>query len=268
MARLAELDAAAARDWIGRWERQQEVYLADREERFTALIDAVEAGAGRPDPLVIDLGCGPGSLAVRLLDRLPAAVVVAVDADPVTLSLGRAAYAGRPGLRFADVDLRVPGWESGLGLDPGQRADAIVSTTALHWLTGPELRALYRALGALLRRGGLLLNGDHLRLDQGSAPGLAGIERALEEREALRRFPDGHAGRADDWAQWWQAATADPALTAAAAERARRGLGASDHDQADGVLLDTHVSALRAAGFAEAGTIWQRGGNRLLCAVR
>jgi hypothetical protein len=34
------------------------------------------------------------------------------------------------------------------------------------------------------------------------------------------------------------------------------------------VLLDTHVSALRAAGFAEAGTIWQRGGNRLLCAVR
>jgi SAM-dependent methyltransferase len=115
MARLAELDAAAARDWIGRWERQQEVYLADREERFTALIDAVEAGAGRPDPLVVDLGCGPGSLAVRLLDRLPAAVVVAVDADPVTLSLGRAAYAGRPGLRFADVDL-------GIGTRPGSRS--------------------------------------------------------------------------------------------------------------------------------------------------
>jgi SAM-dependent methyltransferase len=268
MAQLTELDAATARSWIGRWERQQEVYLPDREERFTALIDAVEAGTGRPDPLVIDLGCGPGSLAVRLLDRLPAAVVVAVDTDPVTLSLGRAAYAGRPGLRFADVDLRVAGWESGLVLDTGQQADAIVSTTALHWLTGPELRALYRALGTLLRRGGLLLNGDHLRLDRGSAPILAGIERALEEREALRRFPDGHAGRADDWAQWWQAATADPALTAAAAERARRGLGASDHEQADGVLLDTHVSALRAAGFAEAGTIWQRGGNRLLCAVK
>ncbi len=268
MTRLADLDAATARDWISRWDRQQEVYLADREERFTALIDAVEAGAGRPDPLVIDLGCGPGSLAVRLLDRLPAATVVAVDADPVTLALGRAAYAGRPGLRFADVDLRVPGWESGLGLNPGQQADAVVSTTALHWLTGPELRALYEALGILLRRGGLFLDGDHLRLHQGSAPVLAAIERALEEREGLRRFPDGHAGRADDWAQWWLAAAADPALTDAAAERAKRRLGDSDHSQADGVRLDTHVSALRAAGFAEVGTIWQRGGNRLLCAVR
>lgn len=268
MARLAELDAAGARNWIGRWERQQEVYLADREERFTALIDAVEAGAGRPDPLVIDLGCGPGSLAVRLLDRLPATTVVAIDTDPLTLSLGRTAHAGRPGLRFADVDLRVTGWAAGLGLDPGQQVDAVVSTTALHWLTGPELRALYRALGVLLRQGGLFLDGDHLRLDQGSAPVLARIERALEEREARRRFPDGHAGRADDWAQWWQAATADPALKDAAAERARRGLGAAGHEQAAGVRLDTHVSALRAAGFAEVGTIWQRGGNRLLCAVR
>ncbi len=28
-----------------------------------------------------------------------------------------------------------------------------------------------------------------------------------------------------------------------------------------------HVAALRAAGFAEIGTIWQRGENRLFCAV-
>jgi len=47
--------------------------MPDREERFTALIDAVAETAGREDPLVIDLGCGPGSLAVRLLARLPAA---------------------------------------------------------------------------------------------------------------------------------------------------------------------------------------------------
>jgi trans-aconitate methyltransferase len=105
-----ELDAAAARDWIERWDRQQEVYMPDREDRFTALIDAVEASAGRPDPLVLDLGCGPGSLAVRLLARLPEATVVAIDADPVTLALGRAAYADLPGLRFVSLDLRAAGW--------------------------------------------------------------------------------------------------------------------------------------------------------------
>jgi SAM-dependent methyltransferase len=268
MSQLTGIDPGTARSWIERWERQQEVYIAHREERFAALIDAVEAGTGRPDPLVLDLGCGPGSLAVRLLARLPQATVIGVDADPVTLVLGRAAYAGLSGLRFADTDLRAPGWESELGLPAGRGLDAVVSTTALHWLTGAELRALYTALAALLRSGGLFLDGDHLRRDEGSSPVLAGLERALEDREARRRFPGGHAGRAEDWEQWWAAVTADEALAAAAAERSARRLGASDHSTADGVRLETHLSALRAAGFAEAGTVWQHGASRLLCAVR
>ena len=32
--------------------------------------------------------------------------------------------------------------------------------------------------------------------------------------------------------------------------------------------LSVHVEALRAAGFAEVGTLWQRGDNRLLCGVK
>jgi trans-aconitate methyltransferase len=114
---MPELDQVSAQRWIDRWERQQEVSLPDREERFTALIDAVADGTGRADPLVIDLGCGPGSLSVRLLGRVPQATVVAVDAVPVTLTLGRTAYARRPGLRFAELDLRTPGWAAALGLD-------------------------------------------------------------------------------------------------------------------------------------------------------
>jgi len=265
MPELSELDPATARDWITRWDRQQEVYLADREDRFTALIDAVEAGTGRPDPLVLDLGCGPGSLAVRLLRRLPSAQVVAVDADPVTLSLGRAAHGGLPGLRFLDLDLRSPGWASGLGLTPGRPLDAAVSTTALHWLTAAELRDLYAVLAGLLRPGGLFLDGDHLRLPEMENPVLTRLDRALEERENLRRFPDGHAGRAEDWGQWWQSVGADPALAGAAAERERRTV---HHHGPEGGQLASHVGALRAAGFTEVGTLWQRGANRLLCAVR
>jgi hypothetical protein len=41
-----------------------------------------------------------------------------------------------------------------------------------------------------------------------------------------------------------------------------------DHHGSPSGLLSTHVAALRAAGFAEVGTLWQRGENRLLCAVR
>ena len=73
---MPQLDRDSAREWIRRWDLQQEQHLPDREERFTALIDAVEEGTGRPDPVVIDLGCGPGSLSIRLLDRIPAATIV------------------------------------------------------------------------------------------------------------------------------------------------------------------------------------------------
>jgi SAM-dependent methyltransferase len=265
MPDLTELDAAAARQWIERWDRQQEVYLPDREDRFTALIDALEEGAGRPDPLVLDLGCGPGSLAVRLLSRLPRATVVAVDADPVTMALGRAAYGDVPGLRFADLDLRSPGWASSLGLDPGRQVDAAVSTTALHWLSAAELRDLYATLAGLLRPGGLFLDGDHFRLSETENPVLARLDRVLEERESRRRFPDGRAGRAEDWGQWWLAAGADPALAARVTEREQRHVG---HHGPESVQLTVHTSALRAAGFTEIGTLWQRGANRLLCAVR
>jgi SAM-dependent methyltransferase len=262
---LPGLDPIAARDWIARWDRQQEIYLADREDRFTALIDAVEAGADRPDPLVIDLGCGPGSLSARLLRRLPAARVIAVDADPVTLSLGRAAYADVPGLAFLDLDLRSSDWPSRLAAEVGRQADAVVSTTALHWLSAAELRRLYAALAGLLRPGGLFLDGDHLRLSAEENPVLARLERAMEEREELRRFPDGHAGRAEDWREWWQAVAADPSLAEASSAREQRTV---HHHGNEGALLGSHDGALRAAGFAEVATIWQRGGNRILAAVR
>jgi SAM-dependent methyltransferase len=257
-----QLNRERARAWIERWDRQQEHYLPDREDRFTALIDAVEEGTGRADPLVLDLGCGPGSLAVRLLARIPAATVVAVDADPLLLALGRAAYAGVTGLRFADTDLRKPGWTARLGLP--RPADAAVSTTALHWLTGAALRAMYAELATMLAPGGLLLDGDHLRVDEAESPTLAMLDRALLEREERRRFPDGHG---ETWQSWWDAVTADPALAGEAAERERRRARADHHGQ-ETVLLATHVGALRAAGFTETGVLWQRGENRLLCAVR
>ena len=75
---------------------------------------------------------------------------------------------------------------------------------------------------------------------------------------------DGKPGRVESWDQWWHAVAADPALAAAAAERSR-GLV---HHSNEGAQLAVHTSALRAAGFAEVGTVWQRGSSRVLCGVR
>jgi SAM-dependent methyltransferase len=258
---MTTIDGTVATAWIERWDAQQELYMPDREERFTALIDAVEEGAGRPDPLVIDLGCGPGSLSVRLLKRLPEATVVAVDADPLLLGLGRAA-AGKPAPRFVEADLAQPGWSTALGLD--RPADAAVSTTALHWLAPQRLAVMYAELATIIAPGGLLLNGDHLAEDKETAPVLARLGWALIEREEARRRS---GDRPEDWSAWWAAATADPLLADLVAERARKQVE-SDHHGSPSGLLSTHVDALGAAGFAEIGTLWQRGENRLLCAVR
>ncbi|MFL6077401.1 MAG: class I SAM-dependent methyltransferase [Mycobacteriales bacterium] len=259
MARISDLTPdltpELARDWITRWDRQQEVYVPEREERFTVIADAVEAATGRPDPLIVDLGCGPGSLAVRLLARFPNATVVGVDADPLLLELATTAYADLPGLRIVDTDLRAAGWPATLGLD--RAADAVVSTTALHWLAAPELRALYAGVHGLLRPGGVLLNGDHLRDSQ---PGLRALARELvtlrEQREAFAAA--GH----EDWEQWWEAVAGAPELAPAYTERARRGYTHAS----ESLDLDLHLEALRAAGFTEAGILWQYGDDRLLCA--
>ena len=273
---MPELARDTARDWIERWDRQQEESLPDREDRFTALIDAAEEATGRPDPLVLDIGCGPGSIGVRLLNRLPGAMVIGIDADPVSLALGQAAYPDLPGLRFIDMDLRVPGWSARLGLTPGtpgtpggqggqggRAADVAVSTTALHWLPEPDLRAMYAELATVLRPGGLLLDGDHFSLDAKESPTLARLDLALRRREDQRRFPGGHA---ESWSGWWEAAAADPALAAHVAERKRRHVDAGHHGTESNQLA-THLEALKAAGFAEVGTLWQRGDNRLLCGV-
>lgn len=249
-----------ARAWIERWDAQQQEYLTDREDRFTVIVDSVEEIAGRPDPLVLDLGCGPGSLAVRLLRRLPQATVVAIDADPLTLALGRAAFGDVAGLEFRDVDLRASGWSAGLQLS--RQPDAAVSTTALHWLTQPALAALYAELAGLLRPGGVLLNGDHLSEDD-AAPVLRRLGRMLLEREEQRRFPGGHG---ESWTDWWAAAAADPALAPLHAERTARRVDSEHHGSPAG-RLSVQVDALRAAGFGEVGTLWQRGNNRVLCGV-
>ena len=257
----AQFDREEALAWISRWDAQQQGYMPDREDRFTALIDAVEAGTGRPDPLVLDLGCGPGSLAVRLLDRLPEATVLAVDADPVLLALGRCAWRDRPGLRFVELDMRAAGWARSLGLE--RPADAAVSTTALHWLTQSALAALYAELATVLRPGALLLDGDHFREDEAVSPVLASLGRVLIE-QAERRHPA--PDDAETWSGWWDAVAADPALAGMFGLRQRLGLDSEHHGSAAG-LLRTHVDALRAAGFAEIGILWQRGDNRLLCGV-
>ena len=251
---------SARQDWLPRWDAQQEGYVPEREARFTAMFDALAALL--PASFVaLDLACGPGSISQRLLARFPQARVVAVDVDPVLLSLGRSALGTAGGrLRWVDADLAEPGWPDALG---ETRVDAVLSSTALHWLEPEPLARLYRDLAGLLRPGGVLLNGDHMAFGA-DRPSFARLsEAALGTRWTDAAF----AARGIETAeQWWAALATEPLFAPLLAERARRFAG--KRRQASPPGFDAHVTALVEAGFGEVGTIWQVLANRVLLAVR
>lgn len=250
------LTAERAGEWIRRWELQQQRYACDREARFTVIADVVEAATGAAvRPLIADLGCGPGSLAARLAERLPHAEVVGVDTDPLLLALGRAHHGAA--VRFADATIGEPGWLASLELD-GRPLDAVVSATALHYLPEPALLSVYEQVRRSLRPGGVLVNGDHLFQED---PAVAALADLVGRRHAERHGADAH----EDWSGWWAAAASAPELAAPLAERARRGPGAGGDN---GLTLQRHVELLHKAGFAAAGPVWQYGPSCVLVAVR
>ena len=117
-----------AESWQRSWDRLHEVLVPDRERQISVLLDVVEAMAGTA-PTVIDLACGPGTITCRLLDRLPRAHSIAVDVDPVLLTIASATFANDDRVRVVRADLRDPGWGDAL---PESQVDAVLTATALH----------------------------------------------------------------------------------------------------------------------------------------
>lgn len=94
---------------------------------------------------VVDLGCGPADIAIRLCRARQGLRVCGVDGSPPMLDLARraAATAGLAG-RLRLVNARIP------GSLPGEHFDAILSNSLLHHLPAPavfwqEIRRLGRS---------------------------------------------------------------------------------------------------------------------------
>ncbi|MGD0249498.1 MAG: class I SAM-dependent methyltransferase [Thermoplasmata archaeon] len=234
------------RAWLDRWDAQQETFNPDRERRFEVMFEVL--GASLPPRFTaLDLGAGPGSLSIRLLQRFPSARSVAVDHDPVTRRVGQGAVGTLGGrLTWVDAKLGAPDWTDHL---PARRFHAALSTTALHWLTPTDLRALYRDLGRLLPPGGIFLNGDHLPW----GPRSKGLSR-LAERVRRRRTRGATRGpRWNAWRAWWKDAEALPELAPYFQEHRRR---AARHPRHGDTPVEFHVEALRRAGFHDVAAVW------------
>ncbi|MFB6830377.1 class I SAM-dependent methyltransferase [Streptomyces hydrogenans] len=245
-------------DWAGwqqSWDRQQEWYMPDREERFRVMLDMVEALVG-PKPRVLDLACGTGSITDRLLKRFPDAVSTGVDLDPALLAIARGTFEGDGRVTFVTADLKDPEWTKEL---PYDTYDAVLTATALHWLHSGPLTALYGQVAGLVRDGGVFMNADHM-IDT-ATPRINAAERA--RRHA--RMDEEKAAGVLDWTEWWALAAKDPAL---AGPTARRFEIYGDHADGDMPSAGWHADTLRAAGFGEARPVWCSPSDTLLLAVK
>jgi precorrin-6B methylase 2 len=129
------------------------VVALTRERLWRALI--VMYAAPRPDDVIVDVGCGTGSLALLLSRVEPRAQIIGVDPDPDVLAVARRKAAA----------LTVQ-WRAGMGdalvesVGPDS-ADTVVSSLVLHQCPMPMKRAVLASMFAVLRPGGRLVIADY-----------------------------------------------------------------------------------------------------------
>lgn len=273
-------DIAEAHALLRRWDAQQTGYIRHRAERFATITRVVagvlDAPAGASSdtrtprmPRILDLAAGPGSLAHSLRAELPDAHLVVADKDPALLQIATETFAGDIRAEIAAVDLADPSWVTHPAI-AGAPFDAVVSSTALHWLQPETLVRVYRALAQIVRPGGIVLNGDHLSYDAAHEPTLRELaardDQAVQSASFTTGTTDG-TNAADTWDAWWDAVAAVPRYRDALAERDRV-WGEELHIAPPTVTLEFHLAALRSAGFRETGTVWRYLDDIVLYAIR
>lgn len=146
-----------------------------RERLWRGLV--VAHVAPRTNDVIVDVGCGTGSLALLLRGAQPQARIVGIDPDPEVLSMAKR--------KAADAGAEVE-WRVGMGdaleevISPGS-ASAAVSSLVLHQCPTDMKRAVLQSMFASLGPGGKLVIADY------------GLQRTRLMRLAFRivQFADG-----------------------------------------------------------------------------
>lgn len=157
----------------------------ERERQFDVIGDLVGAALdGASGPLILELCCGAGDLAVFLLGKFPAARYLALDGSPAML-----AETARQCAPFGD---RLTTRRFDLGSDDWrgvrEQPHAVVSSLAVHHLDGEGKRKLFRDLHGLLAPGGAFVLADIMR--PASQAGFAVAAGAYERAVAMRSLAE------------------------------------------------------------------------------
>ncbi len=226
-------------DWIQRYDRMQERYLVKRSERFDIITGLIKAVCPSPG-LIVDLGCGTGSLTIKLLENFDSAKVYAIDLDPAILFLTRQRLKNfKNKVQVMQADITKMDWDKYIG------ADAVVSATALHWLKAEDLETVYLQIHKILHSGGIFLNADH----SGSYSNL--IQRYWESnREQMLQ----QTQSADDWDGFWQKFLSE--LGGDVRIERQKAIGQWEGCE-EGIPLQWHFQKLAKCGFENIDCFWR-----------
>ena len=187
------------------------------EAFYGTAIDAL--GLGRVPPArVLDLGAGTGLLSAFVRDAYPQAELTLLDGAPAMLAQARERL-GFERVEFVEADLADP-------LPAGGPWDAVVSALAIHHLSDPDKRTLFRRVHTALAPGGAFVNAEQV---------------AAPTPELQRHYEAWHEAQA-------RAAGSDDAEWRGALERMR-------HDRC--ATVEEHLAWLGEAGFADADCLFK-----------
>jgi trans-aconitate 2-methyltransferase len=152
-----------------------ELYQQFGDERSRPFFDLVGRVAAEAPAVVVDLGCGPGTLTATLARRWPGAQVCGIDSSAEMIKAAQALPGLGPRLSFALGDVRD--WK------PDGRVDVIVSNAVLQWV--PEHLDVVARWAGFLTEGGWLACQVPGNFDQPSHQALRELAGSDRWRPAL-----------------------------------------------------------------------------------
>ncbi|MBI5043359.1 MAG: class I SAM-dependent methyltransferase, partial [Nitrospirae bacterium] len=201
---------------------------------------------------ILDLGCGPGSLAFHALQHYPNAYILAVDANSVLLAIGQQIpKKTTERLQFLEADIRQPDW----WMAYKDTFDLVLSATTLHWLSPEHLTQVYQNIYQVLKLGGWFLSSDHIASDNSETQ--AHYRQMLQKHQQTAFRETG----ADDWDGFWQSLATELGKPDSQTLRGERNIWEGNDD---GQPRQFHINTLQQCGFEKIEFYWQDLGEAVI----
>jgi ubiquinone/menaquinone biosynthesis C-methylase UbiE len=135
--------------------------LVPQRKEILSIISRLAIELGSENPEVIDLGCGLGDVTAEIVKLKPDVKVLMVDFSDEMIKRSSERFGDNKNITVAKQDLN----QGISSITNDEKFDAVVSCFALHHMEFENRIKLYSEIHAVLKEGGLFINGDLFKED-------------------------------------------------------------------------------------------------------